>query len=161
MAHHFNHPTLPKINLMLITKLICKQWKFQTPDQLAWPSKFCTLKLFFFFDHWSNHLFQSNQLFQVIEFVDQPVPVKVDIFRSFLFLCMAFVISPVSMVSAKNAWGPQSHFEHTNTHMTHKKKCLQFKSLAAKASKTITRKIPGSRIDVDTLFHLTHSFYEW
>ena len=26
----------------------------------------------FFFDHWSNYLFQSNQRFQAIEFVDDP-----------------------------------------------------------------------------------------
>ena len=29
-----------------------------------------------FFDHWSIHLFQSNQRFQAIEFVDRPVPKK-------------------------------------------------------------------------------------
>ena len=38
-----------------------------------------------FIDHWSNHLFQSNQRFQAIEFVDWRVPEKLDIFRSFLF----------------------------------------------------------------------------
>ena len=32
----------------------------------------------FFFDHWSNYLFQSNQRFQAIEFVDRLVPEKVD-----------------------------------------------------------------------------------
>ena len=42
-----------------------------------------SLRLFFFFDHWSNHLFQSNQRFQAIEFVDRHVPEKLDI--GFLF----------------------------------------------------------------------------
>ena len=36
-----------------------------------------------FFDHWSNHLFKSNQRFQAIEFVDRPVPKKLDM--GFLF----------------------------------------------------------------------------
>ena len=36
-----------------------------------------------FFDHWSNHLFQSHQRFQAIEFVDRPVPEKLDM--GFLF----------------------------------------------------------------------------
>ena len=34
--------------------------------------------ILFFFDHWSDHLFQSNQRFQAIEFVDRPVPDKLD-----------------------------------------------------------------------------------
>ena len=29
-------------------KIICIQWKFTTPDQLASPSKFCLLRFFFF-----------------------------------------------------------------------------------------------------------------
>ena len=37
-----------KINRMLISRLICMQWKFTTPYQLASPSKFCSLRLFFF-----------------------------------------------------------------------------------------------------------------
>ena len=41
------------------------------------------IKIVLFFDHWSNHLFQSNQRFQAIELVHQPVPEKLDIFRSF------------------------------------------------------------------------------
>ena len=41
-------------------------------------SKFCSLRLFLLFDHWSNHLFQSNQRFQAIEFMDRPVPEKLD-----------------------------------------------------------------------------------
>ena len=40
---------------------------------------------FFFFDHWSDHLFQSNQRFQAIEFVNRPVPDKLDMG----FLCSA------------------------------------------------------------------------
>ena len=43
------------------------------------------IKIVLFFDHWSNHLFQSNQRFQAKEFVDRPVPEKLDIFRSVLF----------------------------------------------------------------------------
>ena len=41
------------------------------------------IKIIVFFDHWSNHLFQSNQRFQAIEFVDRPVPEKLDM--GFLF----------------------------------------------------------------------------
>ena len=37
----------------------------------------------FFFDHWSDQLFQNNQRFQAIEFLDQPVPEKLDM--GFLF----------------------------------------------------------------------------
>ena len=37
MARHFNHRLK---NRMLITRLICIQWKFTKPDQLASPSKF-------------------------------------------------------------------------------------------------------------------------
>ena len=44
--------------------------------------KFCWLR-FFFFDHWSDQLFQNNQHFQATEFLDQPVPEKLDI--GFLF----------------------------------------------------------------------------
>ena len=43
------------------------------------------IKIVLFFDHRSNHLFQSNQRFQAIEFVDQPVPEKLDMG----FLCAA------------------------------------------------------------------------
>ena len=39
----------PKVNRTLITGLICIQWKFTTPDQLASPSKFCSFLRFFFF----------------------------------------------------------------------------------------------------------------
>ena len=41
------------------------------------------IKIIVFFDHWSNHLFQSNQRFQAIEFMDRPVPEKLD--KGFLF----------------------------------------------------------------------------
>ena len=44
----------------------------------------CSLRLFlFFFDHWSDQLFQNNQHFQTIEFLDQHVPEKLDM--GFLF----------------------------------------------------------------------------
>ena len=61
MACHFSH---------------CWKWnvqgKFTTPDQLATPSapliEVLLIKILLFLDH----LFQSNQHFQAIEFVDQP-----------------------------------------------------------------------------------------
>ena len=37
----------------------------------------------FFLDHWSDRLFQNNQHFQAIEFLDQTVPEKLDM--GFLF----------------------------------------------------------------------------
>ena len=43
------------------------------------------INIILFCDHWSNHLFQSNQCFQVIEVVDQPVPEKLNVG----FLCAA------------------------------------------------------------------------
>ena len=76
------------------------------------------IKIVLFFDHWSNHLFQSNQHFQVIEFVNRPVQEKLDI--SHRFLCIAFVmmqfLSPVSTVSARNA-RDQSKASETNDKM--------------------------------------------
>ena len=52
--------------------------------------KVLLIKIVLFFDHWSdhlcfifNHLFQSNQRFQAIEFLDRPVPEKLDM--GFLF----------------------------------------------------------------------------
>ena len=81
MAPHFNHHHK---NCLLIATLICVQWKFTTPDQLASPLKFrwsfAHKRFFFVFDHWSIHLFQNKQRFQAIEFMDQPIPEKPDIF---------------------------------------------------------------------------------
>ena len=61
---------------------------------IASPSTFCSLKILLFFDHWSIHLFQSNQRVQAIEFVDRPFPKKLYIFRINLpikaFPCVAF-----------------------------------------------------------------------
>ena len=57
--------------------------KVYNTDQLASPSKFCSWSLSFFST--TNHLFQSNQRFQAIEYVDRPVLVKFDFFCSFLF----------------------------------------------------------------------------
>ena len=68
--HGESFQSSPKINCMLITRLICIQWKFTTSNQLASSSTF--IKIVLFFDHWSNHLFQSNQQLQVIEFVADP-----------------------------------------------------------------------------------------
>ena len=57
-----------------------KQWKFTTPDQLASPSapliEVLVIKIFLFVDLWGIHLFWSNQHFQAIEFVDQPITEK-------------------------------------------------------------------------------------
>ena len=36
------------------------------------------IKIVLFFDHWSNNLFQINQRFQVIEFVERAIPEKLD-----------------------------------------------------------------------------------
>ena len=47
---------------------------------------------FFFFNHWSTHLFQSNQRFQAIEFVDRTVREKLYIFCINL-PCMALVLN--------------------------------------------------------------------
>ena len=41
------------------------------------------IKIVLVFDHRSNQLLQSNRLFQAIEFVDPPVPEKLDM--GFLF----------------------------------------------------------------------------
>ena len=67
---------------------------------------------FFFLDHWSVHLFQRNQRFQAIEFVDWPVREKLLIALIFPKLssqtCVASVtqrlLFPGSTVSARNAW---------------------------------------------------------
>ena len=65
MSCHFNHRWNWNV-----------QWKFTTPDQLATPSpsliEVLLIKILLFLDH----LFQSNQHFQAIEFVDQPIPEK-------------------------------------------------------------------------------------
>ena len=57
-------------------KIKIVQWKFTTPDQLARPSapliKVLLITIVLFLDHF----FQSNQHFQAIEFVDQPIPEK-------------------------------------------------------------------------------------
>ena len=72
---------------MLITRLVCMAWKFTTPEQLVSPSNFRScITILSFFDHWSVHLVQSNQSVQAIEFVDGPVPEKLDIFRIYNFL---------------------------------------------------------------------------
>ena len=54
------------------------------------------IKIVLFFDHRSNHLFQSNQRFQAIEFVDRPVPEKLDM--GFLFYGHGSTGSAVSRV---------------------------------------------------------------
>ena len=41
----------------------------------TWPISLLLIK-FFFFDHRSVHLFQSNKRFEAIELMDRPVPEK-------------------------------------------------------------------------------------
>ena len=82
MARHFNHRW--------------KQTACLSQDSFAYIEVYNTrplsltievllIKFFLFIDHWSNHLLQSGQRFQAIEFMDWRVPEKLDIFRSFLF----------------------------------------------------------------------------
>ena len=82
---------------------------------------------FFFFNHWSIDLFQSNQRFEAIEFMDRLVSEKLYIFCINLY---AEILIPVSTVSAGNAW------DQILDPSTKKRKCLHFPSLAAKASET-------------------------
>ena len=97
----------PKINRMFITRLICNTMKVYITRPVSLTIEVLLIKIVLFFDHWRNHLFQSYQRFQAIEFVDRPVPEKLKIFR--LFLCMhgfrhASILSTVFTVFAKNAW---------------------------------------------------------
>ena len=66
-----------------ITSLPTAKTCLQHP-QLASPSKFCWWRFFFLrpLIFISIHLFQSDQRSQAIEFVDLPVPEKLDIFRT-------------------------------------------------------------------------------
>ena len=64
------------------------------------PVSLLLIKFSFFFDHRSVHMFQSNQCFQAIEFIDRRILHKT---------CMALVtqrfLFPVSTVSTRNASG--------------------------------------------------------
>ena len=66
---------------MLITRLIYIQWKFTTPEQLAFTIKMLLIKILLFFNHWIIHSLQSNQHFQAIEFMDWLVLEKRYIFH--------------------------------------------------------------------------------
>ena len=79
------------------------------------------IKIVLFFNHWSNHLFQSNQHFQVIEFMDQPVPEKFDIFRSFLFYAWLSLYPQFPWYLLRM---PEDHnpILHTQTHTWHTKR---------------------------------------
>ena len=92
----------PKINRMFITRLICNTMKVYITRPVSLTIEVLLIKIVLFFDHWRNHLFQSYQRFQAIEFVDRPVPEKLEIFR--LFLCMhgfrhASILSTVFIAS--------------------------------------------------------------
>ena len=67
--------TAKKIRRMLITRLICIQWKFTTLDQLASPRKFGSLR---FFSTTEAFTCSKAQCFQVIEFLHEcsPLPKK-------------------------------------------------------------------------------------
>ena len=71
--HGMSFQSSPKVNCMLIQRLICTQWKFTTPDHHNFAN---SDSLFFFRPLSSVHLLQSNQCFQAIEFVDRHVPEK-------------------------------------------------------------------------------------
>ena len=91
------------------------------------------IKILLFFNHWSNHLFQSNQCFQAIEIMNCPVPEKLDIF--YINISWAFY-----------AWLLSCHHSYPKVPRTplgtpgtpfwcaHAKICLHFLSLTAKAS---------------------------
>ena len=59
-----------------LLKMKCSMKVYSIPDQLATPSapliEVLLIKILLFLDH----LFQSNQHFQAIEFVDQPIAEK-------------------------------------------------------------------------------------
>ena len=61
----------PKINCILITRTICIQWKFTTPNHRRFSKRFL-----YFFQLVSVHLSQSNQCFEAIEFMDRHVSEK-------------------------------------------------------------------------------------
>ena len=66
--HGMSLQLLPKIKCMLITRSICIQWKVTTPDHCRFAKG-----SYFFRPLSSVYLFESNQRFQAIEFVDQHV----------------------------------------------------------------------------------------
>ena len=67
--HGTSFQSSPKINHILITRSICIQWKFTTPDHRSFSKTF-----FFFFQLVSSvHLFQSNQRFEAIQFMGRHV----------------------------------------------------------------------------------------
>ena len=105
-----------KINLMLITRLICIQQKLVTPDRFASPLKFLLIEILLYFDDRSIYFFQSNQCFRVIELMGWPILEKFDIFS--INLSEAFFHKNASLSEkllyavshvACNAAGYQSH----------------------------------------------------
>ena len=111
-------------------------------------------KIFRFFDHWSIHLFQSNQLFQAIDSWTDPLRKRSTSFalkfpklssqNMYGALNMSSVtsrfLSPVSTVSARNAW------DHDPFWWAHTKKkgeeerntCIFRVSVAFKQARLIT-----------------------
>ena len=73
--HGTSFQSSPKINRLLIPRLICIQWKFTTPDHRNFANS--NSYLFFYFRLLrSVHLLQSNQRFQAIELADRHVSEK-------------------------------------------------------------------------------------
>ena len=99
------------------------------------------IKIFRFFDHWSIHLFQSNQLFQAIDSWTDPFRKSSTSFalkfpklssqNMYGALNMSSVtslfFSPVSTVSARNAWDHDPFWwAHTKEKRKKKKETLAF-----------------------------------
>ena len=138
----------PKINRMFITRLICNTMKVYITRPVSLTIEVLLIKIVLFFDHWRNHLFQSYQRFQAIEFVDRPVPEKLEIFR--LFLCMhgfrhASILSTVFTVFAKNAWDHNFPFWHGHRKKKKRNGCILRVSLLKQARVT-RRQLDGRHL---------------
>ena len=79
------------------------------------------IKIVLFFDHWSNHLFQSNKHFQAIEFMDWPIQEKLEKLSSWCNSYPQFPQSPLGMRGTKI-----SLLAHTKGKKKKKKETLAF-----------------------------------
>ena len=108
---------------MLITRLICIQWKFKTLTIEVLLIKV----LLIFFDHWSVHLFQSNQRFQAIEFGE-----LLSFFRkTSVALGTVETGNKNRCVAARNAWDHNRFFSVLNG--KEKKACRLWLSMLTQA----------------------------